>query len=128
MRRRSRLSRAPTGGRWRQETPLRSACRSSTSATARAPEALADLPAPDAIFLGGGISDATMQTALERLKPGGRLVAHSVTLESEAGLLAAHARHGGELTRLTVAHAEPLGNFSGWRPSMPVTQWAWRKP
>ena len=95
---------------------------------ARAPEGLAGLPAPDAIFFGGGNSDATMQTALERLKPGGRLVAHSVTLESEAGLLAAYACHGGELTRLTSAHAAPLGDFSGWRPSMPVTQWAWRKP
>ncbi len=95
---------------------------------ARAPEGLAGLPAPDAIFFGGGNSDATMQTALEHLKPGGRLVAHSVTLESEAGLLAAYATHGGELIRLSSAHAAPLGNYSGWRPSMPVTQWAWRKP
>jgi precorrin-6B C5,15-methyltransferase / cobalt-precorrin-6B C5,C15-methyltransferase len=95
---------------------------------ARAPEGLADLPGPDAIFFGGGNSDTTMQIALKCLKPGGRLVAHSVTLESEAGLLAAHASHGGELVRLASAHAAPLGNFSGWRPSMPVTQWAWRKP
>lgn len=95
---------------------------------ARAPEGLADLPAPDAIFFGGGNSEATMQSALDRLKPGGRLVAHSVTLESEAGLLAAYATHGGELVRLTAAHAEPLGDFSGWRPLMPVTQWSWRKP
>jgi precorrin-6Y C5,15-methyltransferase (decarboxylating) len=63
-----------------------------------------------------------------RLKPGGRLVAHSVTLESEAGLLAAHAAFGGELVRLTAARAEPLGDFSGWRPLMPVTQWSWVKP
>src|SRR6185369_474924 len=95
---------------------------------ARAPEGLADLPAPDAVFLGGGNSDATMQVALDRLKPGGRLVAHSVTLESEAGLLAAYSTHGGELVRLGAAHAAPLGEFSGWRPLMPVTQWSWRKP
>ena len=93
----------------------------------RAPEGLADLPAPDAVFLGGGHSDETMQIVLDRLKPGGRLVAHSVTLESEAGLLAAYATHGGELVRLSVAQAEPLGSFSGWRPMMPVTQWSWRK-
>jgi precorrin-6Y C5,15-methyltransferase (decarboxylating) len=94
----------------------------------RAPEGLADLPDPDAIFIGGGSSAATIRIALERLKPGGRLVAHSVTLESEAVLLDAYRTHGGELVRLTATHAAPLGNFSGWRPAMPVTQWAWRKP
>jgi precorrin-6B C5,15-methyltransferase / cobalt-precorrin-6B C5,C15-methyltransferase len=94
---------------------------------ARAPEGLTELPAPDAVFIGGGHSDETMRIVLDRLKPGGRLVAHSVTLESEAGLLAAYATHGGELVRLTAAHAEPLGSFSGWRPTMPVTQWSWRK-
>ena len=95
---------------------------------ARAPEGLAGLAAPDAIFVGGGHAGETMQIGLDRLKSGGRLVAHAVTLESEAGLLAAHARHGGELVRLSAAHAEPLGNFSGWRPLMPVTQWSWSKP
>jgi precorrin-6Y C5,15-methyltransferase (decarboxylating) len=95
---------------------------------ASAPEGLADLPPPDAVFIGGGNSDATVKTVLERLKPGGRLVAHSVTLESEAGLLAAYATYGGELVRLSAARAAPLGDFSGWRPAMPVTQWSWRKP
>jgi precorrin-6Y C5,15-methyltransferase (decarboxylating) len=94
---------------------------------ARAPEALHDLPPPDAVFLGGGLSDPTIEASLAALKPGGRLVAHAVTLESEALLLAAYARHGGELVRLSVARAEPVGPFSGWKPSMPVTQWAWRK-
>ena len=98
MRGRSRSSRAPTGARWRRETPsaLGRAGR-STSATRARRRASPAFPAPDAIFFGGGNSDATMQIALERLKPGGRLVAHSVTLESEAGLLAAYASHGGEL-------------------------------
>jgi len=94
----------------------------------RAPEALADLPDPDAIFIGGGNSAATIRIALERLKRGGQLVAHSVTLESEAGLLAAYSTYGGELVRLTATHAAPLGGFTAWRPSMPVTQWSWRKP
>lgn len=94
---------------------------------ARAPEGLAELAAPDAVFLGGGISEPTIAAAAAALKPGGRLVAHAVTLESEALLLAAYAQHGGELVRLAVARAEPVGPFSGWRPSMPVTQWAWRK-
>jgi precorrin-6Y C5,15-methyltransferase (decarboxylating) len=92
-----------------------------------APEALAGLPQPDAIFLGGGVSEPTIAAAMQALKPGGRLVAHAVTLESEAVLLAAHAAHGGELVRLSVARAEPIGGFSAWRPAMPVTQWAWRR-
>jgi len=93
-----------------------------------APEGFDGLPDPDAVFLGGGIADRTIAPGLERLKPGGRVVAHAVTLETEAMLLAAYACHGGELARLTAAHAEPLGNLSGWRPLMPVTQWSWRKP
>jgi precorrin-6Y C5,15-methyltransferase (decarboxylating) len=93
----------------------------------RAPAVLENLPPPDAIFIGGGISEVTIEAAAGKLKPGGRVVAHAVTLESESELLGAHARHGGELTRISVAHAEPVGSFFGWRPSMPLTQWAWRK-
>lgn len=93
---------------------------------AAAPEALGDaaLPRPDAAFLGGGLSEATVAAALAALRPFGRLVAHAVTLESEALLIAAQARHGGELIRLSVARAEPVGPYRGWRPAMPVTQWA----
>lgn len=89
-----------------------------------APEALRGLPAPDAVFLGGGLSEAAFDAAWDALKPLGRLVANAVTLESEAILLALHARHGGDLARIDVARAEPVGRFSGWRPSMPVTQWS----
>lgn len=92
-----------------------------------APEALAGLPEPDAVFVGGGISGDTLAAAADILKPGGRLVAHAVTLESEAVLLAAHAASGGELTRIALARAEPIGGLTGWRSAMPVTQWAWRK-
>ena len=93
-----------------------------------APDGLTGLPQPGAVFIGGGLSVATLTIAVDRLKPGGRLVAHAVTLESEAILLDAYAEHGGELVRLSATHAEPLGALSGWRPLMPVTQWAWRKP
>ncbi len=89
-----------------------------------APAALEGLPAPDAAFLGGGITDETFGIVWRALKPGGRLVANSVTLESEAILLALHARHGGELTRLSVSRAEPVGPRTGWRPFMTVTQWS----
>ncbi|MBS7536639.1 precorrin-6y C5,15-methyltransferase (decarboxylating) subunit CbiE [Ancylobacter sonchi] len=95
----------------------------------RAPEALEGLPAPDAIFVGGGASDSgVLDTALEALKPGGRIVVNAVTLETEAVLLARHVALGGELTRLSVAQAAPVAGMTSWRPAMPVTQWSWRKP
>ena len=89
-----------------------------------APDALTDLPAPDAVFIGGGFSQDTFEAAWAALKPMGRLVANSITLESEAMLTTLHARHGGELSRLSVARADPVGQLTGWRPFMPVTQWS----
>lgn len=97
--------------------------------TGAAPAALEGLPAPDAVFIGGGGSgEGVLDAALAALKPGGRLVANAVTLEMEAALLAAHGRHGGLLTRIEVSRAAPVGAMTGWRPAMPVTQWAWAKP
>jgi precorrin-6Y C5,15-methyltransferase (decarboxylating) len=93
-----------------------------------APEALADLPAPDAVFVGGGVTVPGLLAACwDALHPGGRLVANAVTLESEALLVEWYHRLGGELVRLAVAHAAPVGAFTGWRQAMPVTQWAVRK-
>lgn len=92
-----------------------------------APVALADLPAPDAIFLGGGVA-AALPTCLAVLRPGGRLVAHAVTIETEAVLADGYRDHGGELTRIQVEHAAPLGGFTGWTPGRAVTQWAWTHP
>ncbi|MBO6852924.1 MAG: precorrin-6y C5,15-methyltransferase (decarboxylating) subunit CbiE [Marivivens sp.] len=89
-----------------------------------APDCLADLPAPDAIFIGGGMSDETFNAAWSALRPLGRLVANAVTLESEAQLLALHKTHGGMLTKIAVNRAEPVGRLTGWRPLMPVTQWS----
>lgn len=94
-----------------------------------APAALAGLPAPDAIFLGGGASEPALWDALwPALKPGGRLVANAVTLAGEAELLRRHAALGGELARLAVSRAEPVGGFVAWRPLMPVTQLVLAKP
>lgn len=89
-----------------------------------APAALQGLAAPDAIFVGGGLSPEVFAAAWEALKPLGRLVANSVTLESEATLLALYKAHGGQLAKLSVARAEPVGGLTGWRPAMPVTQWS----
>ena len=91
---------------------------------AKAPEGLTGLPTPDAVFVGGGLSRAVIATAKAALPRNGRLVANAVTLESEAILIAAHAEHGGDLARIAVSRAEPVGPFRGWRPLMTVTQWS----
>ncbi len=93
----------------------------------KAPEGFEGLPEPDAVFIGGGLSESTIVKAISQLKPHGRLVAHAVTLQSEAILLEAYGTHGGELQRIAVESAAPVGPFDGWKPSMTVTQWAWRK-
>ena len=90
--------------------------------TQSAPDALDTLAAPDAVFLGGGVTDGTLDPAWRALRPGGRLVANTVTVEGEQALLAWQAAHGGELVRLTVEHLEPLGGYRGWRAQRPVTQ------
>jgi precorrin-6Y C5,15-methyltransferase (decarboxylating) len=94
-----------------------------------APEALSDLPAPDAVFVGGG---ATVPTVIERawaaLRSGGRLVVNAVTLETERLCAAGRVRYGGELVRIAVEHAEPLGGFTRWRPASPIVQWRCAKP
>ncbi|GLQ55778.1 precorrin-6y C5,15-methyltransferase (decarboxylating) subunit CbiE [Devosia nitrariae] len=93
-----------------------------------APQALADLSAPDAVFIGGGGSDpGVVEAAVAALKPGGVLVANAVTVEFEALLLARQAALGGSLTRVAIARADPVGTMTGWRPAMPVTQWVWVK-
>jgi len=90
----------------------------------QAPNALVGLPAPDAIFIGGGLTNGTFEAAWTALRPLGRLVANAVTIESETELNALHAQHGGDLVRLSVARADAIGDFNGWRPMMPVTQWS----
>lgn len=89
-----------------------------------AAELLAELPTPDAVFFGGGVSAAALDGAWTALRSGGRLVAHGVTLETEALLADRFRAHGGHLTRMSVEAAEPLGRFTGWVPARPVTQWA----
>ncbi|MGZ4457596.1 MAG: precorrin-6y C5,15-methyltransferase (decarboxylating) subunit CbiE [Nocardioidaceae bacterium] len=93
-----------------------------------APAALAGLPTPDAVFVGGGASSpGVLEQCWAALAPGGRLVVHGVTLETEASLVAGRREHGGELTRIAVERAEPIGGFTGWSPARPVVQWSVRK-
>ncbi|MFJ3927447.1 precorrin-6y C5,15-methyltransferase (decarboxylating) subunit CbiE [Streptomyces sp. NPDC090022] len=90
-----------------------------------APGALAGLPAPDAVFIGGGLTAPGLLDAVWAALPaGGRLVVNTVTLESEALLARRYREHGGELVKLAVSHAVAVGGFTGWRQAMPVTQWS----
>ncbi|OJZ74575.1 cobalamin biosynthesis bifunctional protein CbiET [Mycobacterium paraffinicum] len=93
-----------------------------------APDAFGGLAPPSAIFIGGGLTQAGLLDAcLDALPAGGRLVVNAVTAESEAVLAQSHSRLGGQLRRFQHYHGEPLGGFTGWRPQLPVTQWAMTK-
>jgi precorrin-6Y C5,15-methyltransferase (decarboxylating) len=93
-----------------------------------APAALEKLASPDAIFIGGGAGDpCVIEAAINALRSGGRLVVNAVTLETEAMLIDRHKKFGGELTRIAIARAAALGEKTGWRAAMPVTQWLWTK-
>jgi len=89
---------------------------------ASADEAMRRLPPPDAIFIGGG-GPALFPPAVAALRPGGRLVVNAVTLQTQAALVDARARWGGDLTQIAISDAEPVGRFDGWRAAMPVVQW-----
>ena len=95
----------------------------------QAPQCLTDLPAPDAVFIGGGVGEPEMiETCWRMLGTGGRLVANVVTVEGERRLLEWQAGHGGELTRIEVARLDGLGRYQVWRPALAVTQLTGRKP
>jgi precorrin-6Y C5,15-methyltransferase (decarboxylating) len=92
--------------------------------TGEAPQVFTDLPRPDAIFIGGGASAPGMiERAFDALAADGRLIVNAVTLETQAASVDWRARFGGELTQIVVAHAEPVGRYSGWRAAMPIAQW-----
>ena len=96
--------------------------------TGKAPEAFANLPQPQAIFVGGGGGDTKLlDSAYAALPSGGRLVVNAVTIETEAELISRFKALGGGLLRIEIAHADPLGSFHGWRPALPVTQWSVKK-
>jgi len=90
----------------------------------RAPEALDGLATPQAVFIGGGLSEPLLADLWARLPAGVRVVANAVTLESEALLARRHAAHGGRLMRLDISEAAPLGTKRGWRAAYPIQQWS----
>jgi precorrin-6Y C5,15-methyltransferase (decarboxylating) len=94
-----------------------------------APQILAGLRPPQAIFVGGGASrPGLLEAVVDVLRPGGRLVVNAVTLETEALLIARHAESGGALTRIALSRADQVGGKHAWRSARPVTQWTWTKP
>ena len=96
--------------------------------TGRAPAALTGLPEPDAVFVGGGLTESGLiERCWASLRPGGRIVANAVTLEGERAVLEARAAYGGELVRIEIGDAEPIGSFTGWRTRLPIVQWAAEK-
>lgn len=118
-----------------EQAPERAACIGRNALTlgvpalrvvaGAAPAVLTDLPRPDAVFVGGGATvPGVLEACWSALSSGGRLVVHGVTMETEVVLARWYAEHGGELTRIGVAQAAPLGSMTGWTPSRAVTQWA----
>ena len=93
-----------------------------------AQQALVDLPRPDAVFVGGGADEQVLEACWAALRPGGRLVVHAVTLETEAVIAARWRECGGTLTRIAMEHLERLGSYHGWKPARPVVQWSATKP
>lgn len=89
-----------------------------------APGATAGIEAPDVVFVGGGCDAALLAHLWAALSPGTRLVVNAVTIGTEALLADWHARHGGELWRIELAQAAPLGRMQGWSPARPVVQWS----
>ena len=89
-----------------------------------APAALAGLPRPDAVFVGGGANEAVLDVVWDALPAGGRLVVHAVTQETEMLLALRRRDHGGDLTRIAVEHLEAIGGYHGWKPARAVVQWA----
>ena len=95
----------------------------------RAPEVLSNLPAPDAVFVGGGVTSSNiLETCWKFLKPGGRLVANTITLEGEQKLFnwerENYQNYGssGSLTRIGIAHLGKIGRYKSWKEKGSITQ------
>ena len=91
---------------------------------ARAPEVLSTLPTPDAVFIGGGASDALLSRLWDLIPPGTRLVMNAVTLETEALVLDWSTRHGGHLLKIDLSEPTSIGGKRGWKAALPILQWS----
>ena len=90
--------------------------------------AVADLPRPDAVFVGGGATAALLDACWAALAPGGRLVVHGVTVETEVLLHGVRRRLGGSMSRISVEDLDTIGSLHGWKPARSIVQWSVEKP
>jgi precorrin-6Y C5,15-methyltransferase (decarboxylating) len=92
--------------------------------TAKSLDVLDDLPAPDVVFVGGGLTQELLDALWNIMPVGCRFVTNAVTLESEVIVAQAHAAKGGELMRIEIANSKPLGTKRGWSSAYPIVQWS----
>ena len=92
--------------------------------TAKSIDVLDDLPAPDVVFVGGGLTQELLDALWNIMPVGCRFVTNAVTLESEVIVAQAHAAKGGELMRIEIANSKPLGTKRGWSSVYPIVQWS----
>jgi len=85
---------------------------------------LEELRQPNAIFIGGGASEALIHKCWGALPIGGRLVINAVTLETQSLLAQNYQQLGGDLIQIQISRAKPVGSFHGLEPSMAIHQWA----
>ena len=94
-----------------------------------APGTYAGQPAPDAVFIGGGLwLPGVVESAWDALSPGGIMVANVVTIEGELHLYDLHEKHGGDIVRMEISSLTHVGRLRALRPRMAVTQWRVSKP
>ena len=95
----------------------------------KAPETFLNIPAPHAVFIGGGVGNAgVFETAWDKLRPAGRLVANVVTIEGEMHLYDLQEKHGGDLVKIEISNLTSVGPYRALKPRMAVTQWRVQKP
>ncbi|MDP2661568.1 MAG: precorrin-6y C5,15-methyltransferase (decarboxylating) subunit CbiE [Dehalococcoidia bacterium] len=89
-----------------------------------APGALASLPDPDAVFIGGsgGRLEAILDVAERRLKPGGRVVANLATISNLEGMVRGLASRGFEVdvTMVNIARSKGVGGLLRFQSLDPV--------
>jgi precorrin-6Y C5,15-methyltransferase (decarboxylating) len=97
-----------------------------------APEAFANLPPPDTVFIGGsgGRLDGILHASLAALKPGGRIVVNCIALEtlSRAWQVLRDAGLEPQATSVQLAHSRPLGRLHSLEPDNPIFIVRARKP
>lgn len=98
----------------------------------RAPDALAELPRPDAVFVGGskGSMEPIVTACLDALHPGGRFVVNTVTLENCAEAYAALCAAGlvPEVTLVQIARGASLARYQRYEALNPIHVFAATKP